>query len=253
MASVTDTVHPQTMENDHVHQVYAKIAGHFSQTRYKPWPVVEQFLQSQKAGSIGADVGCGNGKYMEVNKNVYILGSDRCYDLIGIVNSRGLEGLVCDGLSLPYRTDSFDFVISIAVIHHFATPQRRREAVEELLRIVKPGGKILIFVWALEQTKESRRKFEEQDVFVPWVLKEPQPAHKKEKKKGRKRDAKGEHQKEQEKKLENIENKEQNNEVYQRYYHLFKEKELEDLVQSSGAIVEESGYDRDNWFVIAKK
>jgi tRNA (uracil-5-)-methyltransferase TRM9 len=37
---------------------------------------------------------------------------------------------------------------------------------------VKPGGKVLVFVWALEQTKFSKRNFEpgQQDVFVPWVL-----------------------------------------------------------------------------------
>lgn len=28
----------------HVHQVYEEIAQHFSHTRYKPWPVVEEFL-----------------------------------------------------------------------------------------------------------------------------------------------------------------------------------------------------------------
>ena len=43
-------------------------------------------------------------------------------------------------------------MISIAVIHHFSTPERRKEAIAELLRIVKPGGKVLIFVWAMEQT-----------------------------------------------------------------------------------------------------
>ncbi len=32
-------------EQKHVHQVYDKIANHFSHTRYKPWPVVENFLQ----------------------------------------------------------------------------------------------------------------------------------------------------------------------------------------------------------------
>jgi tRNA (uracil-5-)-methyltransferase TRM9 len=30
-----------------------------------------------KSGSLGADVGCGNGKYIGVNPNLLILGSDR--------------------------------------------------------------------------------------------------------------------------------------------------------------------------------
>ena len=31
-------------ENQHVHQVYEEIAHHFSSTRYKAWPVVEEFI-----------------------------------------------------------------------------------------------------------------------------------------------------------------------------------------------------------------
>ena len=45
-----------------------------------------------------------------------------------------------------------DFAICIAVIHHFSSHERRLEACNELLRIVIPGGKVLIFVWAFEQT-----------------------------------------------------------------------------------------------------
>jgi tRNA (uracil-5-)-methyltransferase TRM9 len=38
--------------------------------------------------------------------------------------------------------------------------------------VVKPGCPILIFVWALEQSKFSKRNFDKttQDVFVPWML-----------------------------------------------------------------------------------
>jgi len=82
-------------EAEHVHSVYEEIASHFSSTRYKvcvhprtfpifkaanliqPWPIVERFLQEQRDGAVGADVGCGNGKYLAVNKKVFIVGSDR--------------------------------------------------------------------------------------------------------------------------------------------------------------------------------
>jgi len=87
----------QQYEAQHVHSVYEEIASHFSSTRYKvgiifcawpkklrtitnvrkPWPIVEQFLKSLPDGAVGADVGCGNGKYLAVNKKVFIVGSDR--------------------------------------------------------------------------------------------------------------------------------------------------------------------------------
>lgn len=43
----------------------------------QPWPIVERFLQNIPDGAVGIDVGCGNGKYLSVNPNVYIIASDR--------------------------------------------------------------------------------------------------------------------------------------------------------------------------------
>ncbi|CAO3639109.1 unnamed protein product [Cunninghamella blakesleeana] len=224
-------------EQDHVHKVYEEIATHFSDTRYKcyyePYFLTSlascrRFLFNLSLGSLGADVGCGNGKYIGVNPKVFMSGSDRSSNLISIVHNRGYEGLVADGLSLPYRSNVFDFAISIAVIHHFSTPERRLAAIKEILRIVKPGGKVLIFVWALEQTKFTKRNFQEneQDVFVPWVL-----TKKKEEK-----------------------SVEESPKVFNRYYHLFKKGELDELFKGiDGVTVDTIGYDRDNHYVIATK
>ncbi|KAF9920716.1 tRNA methyltransferase, has a role in tRNA modification [Linnemannia zychae] len=161
---------PEQKEQQYVHSVYQVIAPHFSATRYKPWPVVEEFLKTMPTGYIGADVGCGNGKYMGVNNKLFMIGSDRSSNLISICGERGHEAMVCDGLALPYRPLFFDFAISIAVIHHFISPERRLAAIEEILRVVKFGGRILIFVWALEQTGKRDFDKETQDVFVPWAL-----------------------------------------------------------------------------------
>ncbi|KAG0330489.1 Alkylated DNA repair protein alkB 8 [Dissophora globulifera] len=161
---------PEQKEQQYVHDVYQVIAPHFSATRYKPWPVVEEFLKDMPAGFVGADIGCGNGKYIGVNPKLFVVGSDRSSNLIDICGERGHEAMVCDGLALPYRPEFFDFAISIAVIHHFISPERRVAAIEEMLRVVRVGGRILIFVWALEQT--GKRDFDKnvQDVFVPWAM-----------------------------------------------------------------------------------
>ncbi len=42
-----------------------------------------------------------------------------------------------DNLALPYRDESFDAVLSIAVIHHIATTERRVRAIRELARILR--------------------------------------------------------------------------------------------------------------------
>ena len=56
----------------------------------------------------------------------------------------------------------------IAVLHHLSTECKRKLAINELIRITKPGGKILILVWALEQELDSKRKFDKQDNYIDW-------------------------------------------------------------------------------------
>ena len=93
----------QNLEKIHVHEVYEKIAPHFSGTRHSPWPKIAEFLREQPVGSLVADVGCGNGKYLGINDNIFKTGSDRSFNLAAICRERGFSVIVCDILSLPYR------------------------------------------------------------------------------------------------------------------------------------------------------
>lgn len=68
-------------------------------------------------------------------------------------------------MALPFKDNSFDTVLSLSVIHHFATTDRRVHALREMARILRVGGRMIITVWAMEQ---EHRKFESQDVLVPW-------------------------------------------------------------------------------------
>ncbi|CAN9510998.1 unnamed protein product [Ophioblennius macclurei] len=153
------------LEREHVHSVYDKIAPYFNDSRYKAWPKVRQFLLDLQPGSIVADIGCGNGKYLHINQEVFKLGCDVCRPLVDYAWSQGHEVQMCDGLHLPYRDGCFDAVLSIAVIHHLSTKERRIRAIKEMARTLRVGGRIMIYVWAMEQ---KRRKFEKQDIFVPW-------------------------------------------------------------------------------------
>ncbi|KAF2633395.1 S-adenosyl-L-methionine-dependent methyltransferase [Macroventuria anomochaeta] len=260
-------------EEEHVHEVYEQIASHFSSTRYKPWPIVERFLKEQPNGAIGADVGCGNGKYLAVNKEVFIVGSDRSTNLVKIAqHHKPHDVVVADNLSLPHPPHSFDFAISIAVVHHLSTPARRMEAVKCILDLLRPpqqgvsgsGGKALIYVWALEQ-KSSRRGWDEgseQDVMVPWVMtakKEKVPKKKKKQQKRRGEEGLAQENGEAEKgsedqKEENSEapeTKPEGDKTFLRYYHLYRKGELEGDIEQAGGVIVESGYEKDNWWAIA--
>jgi tRNA (uracil-5-)-methyltransferase TRM9 len=235
----------QSYEEEHVHSVYEEIASHFSSTRYKvgrgtsagtlptyaynfqPWPLIESFMNSLRPGSIGVDIGCGNGKYLPINKDVFIIASDRSSNLVDIAKRHQPHSvLVADILDVPHPAAKFDFAISIAVIHHLSSRDRRIAAVKSILDLLRNrsdgSGKALLYVWALEQ-KSSRRGWDEggqQDVMVPWVLKS----------KGQTEDK-----------------------TFQRYYHLYRKGELEEDIGAAGGLVIESGYEKDNWWAIAGK
>ncbi|KAM4702091.1 tRNA (carboxymethyluridine(34)-5-O)-methyltransferase ALKBH8 [Discoglossus pictus] len=266
---------PTSLEKKYVHEVYEDIAGHFSSTRHTPWPRVVDFLMALPKGSLVADVGCGNGKYLGINKDLYMIGCDRSKNLVEICGEKKCEACVCDALSVPFQADSFDACISIAVIHHFATEERRLAAIMELIRLLKPGGKVLIYVWAMEQeykknkskylkegknTMEkkvlestdsstnqdvnatlpihtNRTAFDSQDLLVPWHLKITSQTKVTET-------------------SSPLVCKEQHapGSVYHRYYHVFCEGELEALCGNLHNItILQSYHDQGNWCVILQK
>ncbi|XP_058821775.1 uncharacterized protein LOC131683645 isoform X2 [Topomyia yanbarensis] len=150
------------LERAYVHDVYEHCEEPVGQVR----PKVAQFLAGLEPGSVVCDVGCGNGRYLSgFNPTICTIGVDRCYRLTKVAHGKGSEVAICDNLELPFREESFDAVLSLAVVHHFATTERRVGAIRELARILRIGGRVIITVWALEQ---RHRRFESQDVLVPW-------------------------------------------------------------------------------------
>ncbi|XP_051169030.1 alkylated DNA repair protein alkB homolog 8 [Leptopilina boulardi] len=237
------------IENLYVHEVYEKISDHFDQTRHKPWPNVSAFLDTIKVGGLLLDVGCGNGKYLLGRPEIYKMGCDRSLGLAEICRKREFEVQISNCLSLPYRDNCFDAAISIAVIHHLSTEERRKRAIFEIIRILKYGGKCLIYVWAKEQIKDSmqstylksnskletlnfqrekkelfgitlpihenRTEFIHCDNLVPWKRKD--------------------------------------GDKFLRFYHVFQSGELEKLCSTFSVDIEKSYYDQGNWCIILKK
>ncbi|KAI1657420.1 S-adenosyl-L-methionine-dependent methyltransferase [Daldinia decipiens] len=259
-ASAMDANTAESYEQQHVHSVYETIASHFSATRYKPWPFVASFLSSLPPGSVGLDVGCGNGKYLDVNRDVVIIGSDRSANLARLaqdLKAKGSNGAdvvgVADGLALPFGgARRVDFAICIAVVHHLSTRERRVEGLRALLDCVRPrSGKVLVYVWALEQGT-SRRGWDEtadQDQLVPWVMKSNKP--KKQKAGGEEASNKKENNNNNTNTSAASESAGVADATYQRYYHLYRKGELEEDAQTAGGEIVESGYEKDNWWVIA--
>uniref|UniRef100_A0A915ID56 Methyltransferase type 11 domain-containing protein n=1 Tax=Romanomermis culicivorax TaxID=13658 RepID=A0A915ID56_ROMCU len=144
------------IEEKFVHEVYDQIAPHFDKTRIRQWKGVKEFLDSVSTNSLLLDVGCGNGKYLNGGKLIKI-GCDRSFELCKIARDKNFNVFQADCRFLPFSDHKFDAVISIAVIHHLVTEDRRRMAISEILRVLKPGCVALIYVWAFEQCLNGRR------------------------------------------------------------------------------------------------
>jgi len=80
--------------------------------KYKAWPKVSKFLLSLDPDCLVADVGCGEGKYLNINSGIATIGSDHSSSLCqlasaqipsnnSVINTN--QVLICDNLSLPFR------------------------------------------------------------------------------------------------------------------------------------------------------
>lgn len=220
-------------ESQHVHAVYDAIAPHFAATRYSPWPAVKKFLDTLEEGCLVADVGCGNGKYMEYGKKagLFMIGTDRCEQLVHYATKDKIEGGVADARRLPFRDSIFDAAVNVAVVHHFATRERRVEAWKESLRVVRKGGRLLGYVWAIEKPNGDGegRRFEGQDLFVEWNMRRKKEGAVSEKILG------------------------DPMEKYDRFYHVYRDGELEDEMEEAGGKVIKTFYDHQNWGAVVEK
>ena len=49
-----------------------------------------------------------------------------------------------DMLNLPFADQSFDKIVTSFALHNLKTKAQRKQALQEALRVLKPGGKLLI-------------------------------------------------------------------------------------------------------------
>jgi SAM-dependent methyltransferase len=101
-----------------------------------------------KKGLLGLDIGCGHGWYAtEMSRRGYRINAcDLSYLQIkqadNFIRKQGVELdlSVANGSSLPYADCTFDFAYGVNVLHHITSFKQRREAFQEIVRVIKPGG-----------------------------------------------------------------------------------------------------------------
>tara|TARA_X000000950_G_C13656862_1_gene554190 strand:+ start:163 stop:798 length:636 start_codon:yes stop_codon:yes gene_type:complete len=208
-------MNPNEFEEKYVKNVYSNIAEHFDKTRHHTWPKIQEFINSLNTNSKIYDIGCGNGRNMNIRSDCNFIGCDNNPELLSQAKQKNLNCYYGDNLSLPFNDECADAVTSIAVIHHFSSKERRIKALSENFRILKKDGYILIYVWAYEQDKFKNYG---KNAMIEW-------------------------------------NNQKNGKILKRYYYLFSKNELDDIVINNFNNIQiiESGIQCFNHYLICKK
>ncbi len=196
-----------------VRATYERIAASFSRTRKEPWPEVLEFIREIPDRSIALDVGCGNGRHASalLDRGIRVVGLDISRSLLRLAQDRIPRGaarhvnwLEAEAGAIPLRDGSADAALCIAVLHHLPSREERIAALRDVRRVLTPGGSVFVSVWALDQprflqlaeSQGGRPPESRGDVEVPWSMPDGT--------------------------------------VIPRYYHLFQEGELQEMIIESG-------------------
>lgn len=197
-----------------VRDVYDEIASHFSETRAYPWPEVEAFLDdiSRDRGSIGLDLGCGNGRHAAIlgERVGQVLALDVSRALLFEARDRLGDDwpgtlIQADAAEIPVATDTVDVAVYIATVHHLPDRETRVRSLGELARVLTDGGKALVSAWSTAHDRFDAYDGTETEGFdttIDWTL--------------------------------------PGGERRERYYHIYAPAEFEEDVRESGLVVEES-------------
>ena len=136
---------------------YDQFAKDFSDTREHPWPEFDFFLPAIETGQRILDLGCGNARLRKFLPNSLVrpgdyFGFDLSEKLLAIARKQFPKDAFFKGnfgKSLPFGSQNFDWVISIAAFHHLLNSKDQHQFLSETHRVLKPGGKLFITTWIL--------------------------------------------------------------------------------------------------------
>ena len=167
-----------TVNSKYVADVYNKIASEFKNSRHYSWNWVTEFINkyvdvansSDKVVKV-LDIGCGGGRNIKTYKNskINIIGLDNSSEFVKLCKNDDLEVVLSDMTSIPFPDNHFDNLMVIASFHHLTNVGDRNKALQEMCRILKRNGTMMLSVWSKIQPEKTKRKFSDWgDTLVPW-------------------------------------------------------------------------------------
>ena len=156
--------------------VFDDIAPGWYNTRH--WSIfrseLEELAQRWQKGRL-LNIGCAHGPdFLPFRQGFELYGADSSPRMLRFARKYSqkfnfaVNLSVADARCLPYPDHAFDWAISVATYHHIKGREERQAALEELRRVLKPGGEAFITVWNRWQ---PRFWFKPKEVAVPWRTK----------------------------------------------------------------------------------
>lgn len=142
---------------------YEKISDDFDITRRKHiWPEMKKAAAIIIDGQSVLDIGCGSGRFVRAlaDKKLDYFGVDNSFNMIETAKANHPERsfLIADATDLKDISDnSFDIITSFAMWHHLPGRDLQLKALDEMYRVLKPGGKAIITVWRIKEYKRLRK------------------------------------------------------------------------------------------------
>ncbi len=139
-------------------------------------PELEELAHKWESGKL-LNLGCGHGADFLpfANGNFELYGVDSSAEMLKLAEKYAdkfnfkVNLYHSDVTNLPSPDATFDWAISVATYHHLKTKEERLKALQELYRILKPGGEAFITVWNRTQ---PRFLLKGKEILVPWKLKD---------------------------------------------------------------------------------
>jgi SAM-dependent methyltransferase len=93
------------------------------------------------------DYGCGTGVLGQrlIERGFDVFGTEYSANMLNKALERGVKGALLENGQIPFGDEQFDLVYSVAVFHHLETKENVRRAIHDMVRVTKPGGKIVIW------------------------------------------------------------------------------------------------------------
>ncbi len=161
------------MKKESQEKVWDNIAPEWHEFKTRPSQTATEFINKSKGKIL--DFGSGSGRnLLEIKKSkdreLYLV--DFSKEMLNRAEERAKKlklKIITKKFSLEktdFPDNYFDGAICTAAIHCVETPAKRKKAIKELYRILKPGAKADIEVW----DKDSERfKKKPKEKFIAWT------------------------------------------------------------------------------------